>query len=337
MTKRFLTALLLVACFAGAASAQDKKISELTTSTSLTYDDYIPTVDDPAGTPTTKKITVANALGQAVNAQTGTTYTVLSTDSRKLVTFTNGSSIAVTLPQANSTTFHSGFYFAAQNRGAGTVTITPTTSTIDGAASLALAQNEGCLIFSDGTNYFSMRGKTIASPAASDTAAGVVELATAAETSTGTDAARAVTPDGLAGSDFGKSDLIVEVFAPTTDTATGDGKFYIPVPAKLNGRNLVAVSAQVVDAGTTGTLNIDLARCAAVATGNQCSGTVADMLSTNLTIDSTENKSSTAAAAAVIDTGNDDVATDQVIRIDIDAVHTTAAKGLVVTLTFQLP
>jgi hypothetical protein len=82
---------------------------------------------------------------------------------------------------------------------------------------------------------------------------------------------------------------------------------------------------------------VDLARCAVVATGNQCSGTVVDMLSTNLTIDSNENKSSTAAAAAVIDTANDDVSTGQVIRVDVDAIHTTPAKGLLITLVFQLP
>jgi hypothetical protein len=44
------------------------------------------------------------------------------------------------------------------NRGAGALTITPTTSTIDGAASLALTTNQGCLVASDGTNYYTMRG-----------------------------------------------------------------------------------------------------------------------------------------------------------------------------------
>lgn len=47
--------------------------------------------------------------------------------------------------------------------------------------------------------------------AASDTAAGKVELATTAETNTGTDATRAVTPDGLADSKFGTSSLVVSL------------------------------------------------------------------------------------------------------------------------------
>jgi len=39
----------------------------------------------------------------------------------------------------------------------------------------------------------------------------------------------------------------------------------------------------------------------------------------------------------VIDTGNDDVATKQVYRFDIDAVHTTPAQGMILELAFQLP
>lgn len=89
---------------------------------------------------------------QAINAQTGTTYTVASTDAQKLVTFSNASAIAVTLPQATGS-FAAGFAFTAQNLGAGLVTITPTTSTINGASTLTIPQNTGCSIVSDGTNY----------------------------------------------------------------------------------------------------------------------------------------------------------------------------------------
>lgn len=88
-----------------------------------------------------------------ISAQTGTSYTMLSSDMGKLVTFSNASSIAVTLPQAGTTGFEYGKAFDVQNKGAGTATITPTTSTINGAASLAIPQNRGCSIYSDGTNY----------------------------------------------------------------------------------------------------------------------------------------------------------------------------------------
>jgi hypothetical protein len=94
---------------------------------------------------------------RAVNAQTGTTYTVLDGDCGKLVTTSNASSIAVTLPQAGaSSQFVAGWSAIIANIGAGTATITPTTSTINGAASLALATNQATLIVSDGTNYHAL-------------------------------------------------------------------------------------------------------------------------------------------------------------------------------------
>lgn len=96
-------------------------------------------------------------LASAVNAQTTTPYTVLSSDNGKLVTLTNAGAFAVTLPIATGA-FGSGWFTDFENRGVGTVTITPTTSTIDGAASLALTTNQGARVFSDGTNYFTQRG-----------------------------------------------------------------------------------------------------------------------------------------------------------------------------------
>jgi hypothetical protein len=106
-------------------------------------------------------ITISGTVksSQAVNAQTGTSYPFVDGDCSKLVTFTNGSSIAASLPQAGaSSLFVAGWWMHVENRGAGTLTITPTTSTIDGAASLALVTNQGVYIGSDGANYFTMRG-----------------------------------------------------------------------------------------------------------------------------------------------------------------------------------
>jgi hypothetical protein len=81
------------------------------------------------------------------------------TDAGKLVTFNNASTVAVTLPRAGgSSLFVSGWLADVENQGAGAVTITPVTSTIDGAASVTLGQNAGVRIVSDGTNYFTQRG-----------------------------------------------------------------------------------------------------------------------------------------------------------------------------------
>ena len=59
-------------------------------------------------------------------------------------------------------------------------------------------------------------------------------------------------------------------------------------------------------------------------------------LTTNVTIDASEFTSYTAATAAVIDSGNKDVATGDLIAIDVDAAG-TGRKRLGVILTFTLP
>ena len=99
-----------------------------------------------------------------INAQTGTTYTFLNTDCSKLVTFSNAAAITATLPQASSASgggSGSGLFmppcaigaYNASTASAGTVTITPTTSTIDGATQVVLQPGEGVIIVSDGVNY----------------------------------------------------------------------------------------------------------------------------------------------------------------------------------------
>lgn len=117
-------------------------------------------------------------------------------------------------------------------------------------------------------------------------------------------------------------------FSPIAEVTTGDGKVYMHVPASMNGADITSVHAMVITAGTTGTTDVQIARIR--------SGTPADVLSTKLTIDSTETGSDTAATAAVINTSNDDLQTNDIIRIDVDAVSTTAPLGLVVTIEWSL-
>lgn len=111
----------------------------------------------------------------------------------------------------------------------------------------------------------------------------------------------------------------------TTNTATGDGQYYFRVPAKLNGWEITAVHAEVITAGTTGTTDIQIHNVTDAV----------DILSTKLTIDSGETGSDTAATAAVINTSNDELATNDVLRVDVDAVSTTPAQGLIVSFTAQ--
>lgn len=117
------------------------------------------------------------------------------------------------------------------------------------------------------------------------------------------------------------------VFDYATNVSTGDGKFYFHIDDSLNGMNLVRIHAEVITAGTTGTTDIQIANVTQAV----------DMLSTKLTIDSGETGSDTAATPAVIDTANDDVATNDLIRVDVDAVSTTPPQGLIVTMIFETP
>lgn len=124
---------------------------------------------------------------------------------------------------------------------------------------------------------------------------------------------------------FARKSVCIAVKQSDQDTAVADGKDGFVVPAALNGWNLVAATASVHTAGTTGTTDIQIRR----RRGN----TDNDMLSTKITISSGEYT----ASDGVVNTSYDDLQTGDMIFIDVDAVHTTAAKGLSVTLEFQYP
>ena len=171
--------------------------------------------------------------------------------------------------------------------------------------------------------------------AATTSNVGGVALATAAETTAGTEADKAVTPDGFAGSDHGIRYVALAIGDKDTDLATGNGQASFQIPAGLDGMNLVQVLACLDVVGTTGTIDIQIRRSRETS---PTAVTDVDMLSTKITIDTTEFSSHNAAVAAVINTSNDDInkETDRIFA-DIDAVHTTQGKKLTVTLGFQKP
>lgn len=148
-----------------------QKISADPTATTLGGGEYLAGVQTGANVKVlpSQILTYVLANVHSVNAQTGTTYTYVTGDRGKLVSHSNASAIAGTLPQATST-FGAGWFMLVQNRGAGTLTITPTTSTIDGASTLVLSSGNGAFILSDGTNYYTMRTtSTGGTPAGSST------------------------------------------------------------------------------------------------------------------------------------------------------------------------
>lgn len=113
----------------------------------------------------------------------------------------------------------------------------------------------------------------------------------------------------------------IKIFDDDTNLATGDGRAQFAVPSPYNGLNLIDADAFVTTVSSAGTPTVQIRNATQAA----------DMLSTRITIDASEFTSFTAAAAPVIDAANDDVATGDIIAVDVD-VAGTGAKGLGVIL-----
>lgn len=96
-------------------------------------------------------------VSNIANAQVGMTYTYVSWDREKYITHSNTAAIAGTLPQAGAS-FPDGWKMYVHNIGAGTLTITPSISTINGALTLVLSTGKSAMIISDGTNYSAFLG-----------------------------------------------------------------------------------------------------------------------------------------------------------------------------------
>lgn len=182
---------------------------------------------------------------------------------------------------------------------------------------------------------------------ASETAAGIAELATQAEVTTGTDDARIVTPlklatdwtnrlasqaEAEAGSNtthwttplrvkqelnaLMRDCIIIPVTSNSGAVSTGTGKVNFRMPFAMT---VTAVRASLTTAQSTGSImTIDI----------NDSGTT--ILSTKLTIDNTEKTSTTAATAAVI--SDTTLADDAEITIDVDQIGDGTGAGLKVTL-----
>jgi len=88
-------------------------------------------------------------------------------------------------------TLGDGWFCQIRNNGSGVITLDPNAAeTIDGAATLALQPGESCIVLCNASLFITVG----LDPAASDTQAGRIEIATQAEQETGTDVTRAVTP-----------------------------------------------------------------------------------------------------------------------------------------------
>jgi len=104
----------------------------------------------------TKRVALfTESMGWGVTTSASTSITLAMTS--LIYNLSSTSARAVTLPNAN--TLPTGLCWIVKDTGGaastGPITITPTTSTIDGAATFVIAANYGAaFIYNDGTNYF---------------------------------------------------------------------------------------------------------------------------------------------------------------------------------------
>jgi hypothetical protein len=146
-----------------------------------------------------------------------------------------------------------------------------------------------------------------------------VVLATDTQISAGTTGDLFMTPGPFSTSRWAVKEFSFPVFDADEEVAIGDGVKMIGVPSSLNGLNIKIVRAYVYTQGATNSTDIQIRRRRA--------GSNVDVLSTKITIGAEYS-----AADGVINASNDDLATGDVLLIDVDAVQTTKPLGLTITL-----
>src|SRR5215831_2928793 len=151
---KLIVGLLTVALsmFAGCEqSAAQKNKTQLTNEINTNYPDNTSGLITPLILRTTT-IDQVNSWQQAPAVNTRGSgegaYTIATTDFGQMVIVTNALGEAIALPQAVGTFLN--FNVTVCNIAAGNAVITPSVSTIDGAASLTLAQNQCRTIVADG-------------------------------------------------------------------------------------------------------------------------------------------------------------------------------------------
>ena len=158
--------------------------------------------------------------------------------------------------------------------------------------------------------------------AASLTAAGIVELATAAEINTGTDTTRTMPVNEFVASKRNLKHIEVRVLDPATNVsvlATVGGDFRLPT---ITG-TIVDVGAYVDTAGVTGNMTVDIHL-----------GGITIMTTNKITL-ATAQKSSDDGGATQPALTTTAYTANGIFTFDVDAIQTTPAKGLVVWLDIR--
>lgn len=132
----------------------------------------------------------------------------------------------------------------------------------------------------------------------------------------------------LKGRTFDTKTIVLKCVDDATAPTVTDTAGHVTIPIELNGMNLVSVGAHVYTASDgSGPFALHIYNLTQTA----------DMLSTGITIDDNETDSKDASTPPVIDTGNDDVATGDVLQIHVTDIGSATTRGCEVRMGFRLP
>lgn len=294
----------------------------------------------------------AKAPVPTVNAQTGTSYTLVLTDANKLVTMTNASANTLTIPLNSSVAFPTGTVIVIGQGGAGATSVAPASgATINGSGSTITFSSQYTFtsIVKTGTNAWLTYGGDFVVSNSAITGATKTKITydTKGLVTAGADAAQAditglTTSDSpqFTGVNVGHATDTTVTRASAGDIAVEGNRVF-----RVGGSTVGMPDVWVIPIGdettalTTGTAKVTFrAPYAATVTAVRASLTTVSssgtptfdineggttILSTKLTVDASEKTSTTAATAAVIsDTA---LADDAEITIDVDTAGTGAA------------
>ena len=132
-------------------AATDTLVGKATTDTLTNKTLTSPTINTPTISDARQNITL--------NAQTGTTYTLVLTDNGRLVTLDNASAITVTVPLNSSVAFSTGAIVNLQQIGAGQVTVAGASGvTLNGTGTKTRAQWSAASLVKTDTNTWTLIG-----------------------------------------------------------------------------------------------------------------------------------------------------------------------------------
>jgi hypothetical protein len=193
----------------------------------------------------TGKVAFFPGLGMVNNQSGATAYTVVATDSGKLILLNDAAAIAMAL----DSTLAAPWFTTIFNQGAGAATLTPTSGTINGGVSVLIPGGGFSIVYFDGTNWFAA-GAPVQSPVYAYRAITAPTAITAAdyqiEVTSGTFAQPLPTAVGIVGKVFSiKNSGTGSVTVSTTASQTIDGQLtqvltqYDNMGVMSNGANYI--------------------------------------------------------------------------------------------------